>query len=170
MEMEKVGLFYGSDTGNTEDIAIKIQKEFGVENIELFDVGEASIDDLENFSNIILGSSTWGIGEMQGDFEEFMNEVEDMNLIGKKIAIFGLGDADNYSDTFVDAIGIIYDIIKDKGCEIVGNVSTDEYNFDDSLGVKDGVFVGLPIDEDNESDKTDSRVRAWVDLLKKDFN
>ena len=169
--MKKIGLFYGSDTGNTEAVAEKIQEAFGGEdNLEIFDVADADGDDLANFSNIIFSASTQGVGDMQGDFEEFMEEIEDADLDGKTVAIFGLGDADTYSDTFVDAIGMIYEALADKGCKLVGSVATDGYEYDESLAEIDGVFVGLPIDEDNEDDKTDDRINSWVETLKGEFS
>ncbi len=166
--MEKIGIFYGSSTGNAESVANKLQEALG--DVELFDVADASADDLNNFSNLILGTSTWGVGEMQDDFDAFMSELNDADLNGKKVALYGLGDQDGYSDTFVDAMGEVYEALEGKGCELVGEVSTDGYEFESSKAAKDGKFVGLPIDEDNQDDMTDDRIAAWVEVLKGAFN
>ncbi len=166
--MEKIGIFYGSSTGNAESVANKLQEALG--DVELFDVADASADDLNKFSNLILGSSTWGVGEMQDDFDAFMSELNDADLNGKKVALYGLGDQDGYADTFVDAMGEIYEALEGKGCELVGEVSTEGYEFESSKAEKDGKFVGLAIDEDNQDDLTDDRIAAWAEVLKGAFN
>lgn len=168
--MENIGIFYGSSTGNTETVAKQLQSEFGSDNTQIFDVSDASVDDINKFSNIIFAASTWGIGDMQDDFETFMSEIESANLEGKKVAIFGFGDQDSYADSFVDAIGEIFEKTVNKADEIVGRISTDGYDYDDSRAEIDGQFVGLPLDEENQSDLTDQRVKAWVEQLKSQFN
>ncbi len=167
--MQNIGIFYGTSTGNSEAAAKQIQKEFGADSATIFDVSETKAGDLEQYSNIILGCSTLVIGELQYDFDDFMPEIKAANLEGKKIAIFGLGDQDSYSDTFVDGIGLIYDALKGKGCQVVGKVSTEGYNYDESRAEVDGQFMGLPLDEDNQYDLTEERIKNWVAKLKKEF-
>jgi len=167
--MQKIGIFYGSSTGNTEDAAKQIQLAFGKDFAQIFDVANAKASDIEQFTNIIFGASTWGYGDLQDDFEEFMTEINSANLEGKRIAIFGFGDQETYPDTFVDAIGLIYEAIINKGCEIVGKISTDGYEYDESMAEVDGQFVGLPLDEENQSDLTNDRISSWVEQLKGEF-
>ena len=168
--MQNIGIFYGSSTGNTEAAAKQIQEELGADIAKPFDVANAKANDIEQFSNLIFGSSTWGIGDMQDDFEDFLSEIASANLEGKKVAIFGYGDQDTYADSFVDAIGRIYEALEGKGCEIIGMVSTDGYEYDESKAEKNGQFVGLPLDEENQSDLTDERIKSWVEQLKNQFN
>lgn len=168
--MQKTGIFYGSTSGNTENVAKQIQAELGADNADVFDVSSAGSNDLEQYSNLIFGVSTWGVGDLQDDFEDFMSEIKSAGLEGKKIALFGLGDQDGYADSFVDGIGEIYETLKDKNCDVIGFTSTDGFDFSDSRGEVDGQFVGLAIDEDNQSDLTDSRVKDWVARLKEQFN
>lgn len=168
--MENVGIFYGSSTGTTESAAEQIQKEFGEDIIHIYDVIDASSKDIEQYSNLIFGSSTWGIGDMQDDFDVFLSEIQKANLEGKKVAIFGLGDQDTYADSFVDAIGLIYEVLEDKGCEVVGKIPTDGYEYDESKAEIDGQFVGLPLDEENQSNLSDERITKWVEQLKNQFN
>jgi flavodoxin I len=52
---------------------------------------------------------------------------------------------------------------------VVGAVDASDYTYDDSEAVQDGKFVGLAIDEDNESSKTDGRIAAWVANIKPSF-
>ena len=168
--MEKIGIFYGSSTGNSEHAAQQIQKEFGADLATIIDVSGAKAADVEQYSNIIFGCSTLEIGELEYDFDDFMPELKAANLDGKKVAIFGLGDQESYPDSFVDSIGLIYEVLKDKGCDVVGKTSTDGYDYDESRGEVDGQFMGLALDDDSQDDLTDERIKDWVEKLKKDFN
>lgn len=168
--MQNIGIFYGSSTGNTEAAAKQIQNELDADIVKTFDVANAKANDIEQFSNLLFGSSTWGIGDLQDDFEDFLPEITSANLEGKKVAIFGYGDQDSYADSFVDAIGRIYEALEGKGCEILGMVSTDGYEYDKSKAEINGQFVGLPLDEENQSDLTNERIKSWVEELKNHFN
>ena len=112
--------------------------------------------------NLILGTSTWGAGELQDDWYDGIKVLQSADLSGKTIALFGCGDCESYGDTFVGGIGELYAAVKDSGAKIVGAVSTDGYTSDDSAAVVDGQFVGLALDDVNEDDKTDGRIDAWI--------
>ena len=164
--MKIIGIFYGSSSGNTEGVAKQIQAEFGADNAQVFDVAKATKDDLEKFDNLIFGTSTWGFGELQDDFDGFMKQIEAANLSGKTVALFGCGDQESYSDTFVDGMGLVWQSLQGKGCNIVGQTSTEGYSYSNSQSDVEGKFVGLAIDENNQSDMTDERIAAWVETLK----
>ena len=168
--MEKTGIFYGSSTGNGQIIANIIRKKLGVRNTDVFDVAEAKISDLLSYDNIIMGISTWGNGEMQEDWEEFVKELDTVNLSDKKIAIYGLGDQFFYRDNFVDGMGRLYELLSSKNCSVVGSWPVDGYRFDHSKAIRNGSFVGLVLDEDMQSEHTEKRVKKWIRLLKKEFN
>ena len=167
--MKIIGIFYGSSSGNTEGVAKQIQAEFGADNAQVFDVAKATKDDLEKFDNLIFGTSTWGFGELQDDFDGFMKQIEAVNLSGKTVALFGCGDQESYSDTFVDGMGLVWQSLQGKGCNIVGQTSTEGYSYSNSQSDVEGKFVGLAIDENNQSDQTADRVKAWVEVLKNAF-
>lgn len=162
--MGKIGIFYGSTEGNTEEVAEKVQEALG--DADIFNVDSATADDMANYDILILACPTWEIGELQEDWETFIDVLDDVDFSGKKVSYIGTGDADGYPDTFVDAIGIIHERIADSGAEFFGAWPTDDYEFDESKGIVDGKFLGLVIDEDNESDKTDERIAAWVKQIK----
>lgn len=166
--MAKIGIYYGSTTGNTQDVAEDIAKKLGVEKNDVHDVSNANAD-FSDYDVVLFGSSTLGMGDLQDDWDSFIDKVKKSNLEGKKVALFGCGDSSSYSDTFCDAIGKIYEKIKDKGCQLIGKVSTDGYTFDSSEAIVDGQFIGLPIDNDNESDQTDHRIACWTEELKKEI-
>ncbi len=157
--MKKTVVIFGSSTGTCESIAEKIGAKLGA---EVMNVQDLTAEVIAENDNLILGTSTWGAGELQDDWYDGLSVLKDADLSGKTIALFGCGDAESYSDTFVGGIGELYDGIKDSGAKIVGSVSTDDYTFDDSSAVQDGKFVGLPLDDVNEDDKTDDRIDAWV--------
>jgi flavodoxin I len=165
--MAKIGIFYGSTEGNTERIVTEIQKQLG--DAELHNVNSATADDVQPYSYIIFACPTWDIGQLQEDWENFIDEVENIDYTGKKVAYVGLGDADGYPDTFIDALGIIHDRIKDKGATFVGAWPTEGYDFEASKALLDGKFLGLAIDEDNQKDLTAGRIEKWVAQLKTEF-
>ena len=157
--MSKTIVVYGSSTGTCEAIAEKIAQKLGCEAINVQDF---TADVVNNNQNLILGTSTWGAGELQDDWYDGLKVLQGADLSGKTIALFGCGDCESYSDTFVGGIGELYNGIKASGARFVGAVDTDGYTFDDSEAVVDGKFVGLPLDDVNEDDKTDTRIDAWI--------
>lgn len=166
--MAKIGIFFGSTEGNTERVVNQIQQLFG-DDAELHNVNSASEDDMQPYPYLILACPTWEIGQLQEDWDSFIDEIEKVDYAGKKVAYLGLGDADGYPDTYQDALGIIHNRIKEKGATFVGAWPTDGYNFNASKGVVNGYFLGLAIDEDNQKDLTTGRIEKWVTELKNEF-
>jgi flavodoxin I len=162
-----IGIFYGSSTGNAEGAAKSIQKQFGTDIASVYDTSKATQSDIEKHDFLIFGSSTWGLGELQDDFDVFLSVLKQTDITGKKVAIFGLGDQECYPDTFVNSIGWIADAVKDKGCKLVGRVSPQGYSSTGSKAFDGNEFWGLPLDDDNQADLTDKRISFWVDVLKK---
>lgn len=168
--MAKIGLFFGTQTGNTEIIAEAIQKEFGGSSIiDLHDVASAEVDDLKEYEYLIIGCPTWNIGELQSDWEGLYEDLDNIDFTGKTIAYFGAGDQISYCDNFQDAMGILEEKISSLGGKTVGYWSTENYDFNESQAVRNGKFVGLAIDEDNQSDLTATRIKSWVAQVKSEF-
>ena len=157
--MSKTIVVYGSSTGTCEAIAEKIAQKLGCEAI---DVQNLTADVVNNNQNLILGTSTWGAGELQDDWYDGLKVLQGADLTGKTIALFGCGDCESYGDTFVGGIGELFNALKTSGASFVGAVDIDGYTFGDSEAVVDGKFVGLPLDDVNEDDKTDTRIEAWI--------
>jgi len=165
--MATIGIFYGSTEGNTERVVTRIQELLGgPDATALHNVNSATADDMQSYDVLILACPTWEIGQLQEDWNTFVDELEDVDFNGKKVTYVGLGDADGYPDTFLDALGIIHDKIKDKGATFIGAWSTDGYDFEGSKGVVGGKFLGLAIDEDNQKDLTEERITRWVEQVK----
>jgi flavodoxin I len=168
--MSKIGLFFGTQTGNTQTESEIIQKEFGGDSVvTLNDVSQAEASDFNNYDYIIVGCPTWNVGELQSDWEDFYDDLDNIDFTGKKVAYFGPGDQVGYPDTFQDALGILEEKISENGAETVGYWPTEGYEFSESKAVRDGKFVGLALDEDNQSDLTEERIKAWVTQLKPEF-
>lgn len=168
--MKSIAIIYGSSTGNTEHAAKLVAEKLSDYSPILKDLADVTSEEFLKPDVLILGASTWSIGELQDDWDSFFSNISKLDLSGKQVAFFGTGDAEGYPDTFADALGILYDEFAKTGCTFIGEVSTDGYTFDDSQALRNGVFVGLPLDEDNESDKTNSRIESWVKSLKPHFD
>ena len=159
----KTGIFYGSTTGNTENAANLICALIG--GSQMIPIGEAERADFKACDLLILGASTWGLGDLQDDWADSLDCLRHANLKGKKVALFGLGDQESYPGTFVDGIKTLHDASVEAGAAIVGRWSTDGYEFQDSAAFVEGQFLGLPLDEENQAELTDERIRIWADQI-----
>ncbi len=168
--MKNICVIYGSSTGTCQGLAEKIGQQLSVQDDGIIDVQNLSADVVNKYEVLILGTSTWGAGEMQDDWYDGVKVLKQAGLQGKAVAVFGCGDSESYSDTFCGGMAELYNAARDAGATMMGEVATDGYNFDDSEAVVDGKFVGLALDEVNEDDKTDSRIEAWVEELKKNLD
>lgn len=167
--MAKIGIFYGSTTGNTEQVAQLIRAGFGEENADMVNVGDALKEDVEKYPYLIFGVSTWGISDLQDDFYDFLDILEDVDFSGKKVALFGLGDENTYQNSFVDAMGIVYERLKEKNVNIVGQVPVSGYTFKSSRAVVDGELVGLAVDIEFGHRPETEKIKNWVNKLKEEF-
>lgn len=165
--MKKIALIYATEGGTTEDVCTRLVKLLGEDNVDLIEVVSSSKEQVESYDNLVLASSTSGVGELQPDWDDLIDAFDDIDFSNKTIALLGLGDQDSYPDSFCGGISEFYEKVKDGN--IVGQTSTDGYDFDESNTVVDGKFVGLVIDEVNQEDLTDSRLEAWAGQIKGDF-
>jgi flavodoxin I len=167
--MSKIGLFYGTQTGKTESIAEMIRDEFGASEIDMHDMSQVDVSDFDGYTKLIIASPTWDIGELQNDWDIFFPELDTIDFKGKTIAYFGTGDQLGYSDNFMDAIGILEAKISARGGKTIGYWSTEGYEHTESKADKNGKFVGLAIDEDNQPELTEERIKTWVAQIKREF-
>lgn len=157
-----VTVIFGSDGGSTKGVAAKISKKCQGRRIDIVD---ATTDDFENCRLLILGSPTYGDGDLQTDWEKNIDKLRSANLKGKKVALFGTGDQHTYPYSFVDAMGILYDEVLKLGAEVVGFTEIEGYEYVESTAERDGKFVGLALDQDTQSGMTEKRVTAWLSRL-----
>lgn len=102
--MSMIGIFYGTDTGNTEAIAKQIQEQFG-DLADVYDVAKSTKEDIEKYNILFFGIPTWYYGEAQADWEDFFPTIREIDFSERVVAIFGCGDQEDYEDYFCDSIG-----------------------------------------------------------------
>ena len=163
--MTPIGLFYGSDTGFTELVADLIKEEFDTvasNLITVHNIAETPVEKMLAYDYLIIGCPTWNIGRLQDDWDDVYLELDALDLKGKKMAIFGLGDQYGYPDSFCDAIGILGRKFIERGAELVGFTPADGFEFTYSQGEEDGMFMGLALDDENESERTPGKIAEWI--------
>lgn len=166
--MARIGIYFGSNEGNTEVAANQIKQALDAyeqDVAEVRNIANASIEEVAAWDYLILGISTWDIGQLQDDWDIFLPRMDDMDLTGTKVALFGLGDQYGYPDTFVDAVGVLADKVIEQGGEVYGLWDADGYQFTGSVASVEDHLMGLALDNDNEIDKSPARIKAWVDQL-----
>ncbi|QPG06086.1 flavodoxin FldB [Salinimonas marina] len=162
-----IGLFYGSTTCYTEMAAEKIQAQlnslFDEQVVSLHNIKDESLKRAEEFDILIFGISTWDFGELQEDWESHWEDVYQLALQNKTIALFGLGDQIGYADWFQDALGMLHDAIVPAQCHIIGYWPNQGYEFTASKALTEDKtqFVGLSLDDENQYDVTDERIEKW---------
>lgn len=168
--MKKTALIYSFNTKKSGKIAEKIKEEFNDDAIEMVNAEEIAEEKFSSYDQLILGVSTWFDGELPNYWDEFVPAIEDLDMNGKKVAIFGLGDQKGYPENYQDGMGLMAEILEDRGAEIIGFTSTEGYTYERSRAERGDQFVGLAIDLENQSAKTDSRIADWVKDLKKQLD
>ncbi|MBO6117268.1 MAG: flavodoxin [Bacteroidales bacterium] len=165
--MKKTCIIYGSTTGTCEGLASKIAEKLGIASQDVINVNDFKAEMLSLYDNLILGTSTWGAGDLQDDwYGGGLKILQSNDLTGKTVAIFGCGDSASYGDTFCGGMAELYDAVVSKGASVIGKVDADDYMFESSAAVINDEFVGLALDEDNEGDKTEARIDKWVEQIK----
>jgi len=160
--MKTTNILYGSTTGNTERAAKQIAallngKAIAIRNAQAADF-EADL--------LILGTSTWGIGDLQDDWSAELGKLQTASLKGRTVALFGLGDQSSFSSSYLDGLGTLYDAVVAGGAHVIGTWPIEGYRYSESQAVRNGAFVGLALDDDNEASLTPQRIAAWCDVLR----
>lgn len=169
--MALIGLFFGSDEGNTESVAERIANCLGGDNVDLHDIADVTQLEFEQYERIILGIPTWDFGQIQSDWEEFWQDLESVDFSGKTVALFGLGDQFGYGDYFLDAMGMLYDVITNNGASVIGFWPTEGYEYEASKALVESqdCFVGLALDEDQQEEKSNARINQWCEQIVSEF-
>ena len=167
--MKKIGIFYSYHTTKTGQAVKMLVDALGEKNIEMVNAENVTAEQIQSYDNLIFGVPTWFDGELPNYWDEFVPELEDMTLKGKRIAIFGNGDQKNYPENFADGIGIMADLLEERGAKIVGYTSTEGYEFEGSKALRDDRFTGLALDFENQPRQNKARIGNWAAQLKKEF-
>lgn len=164
--MKKTGIFYGSATGTTAKIAQRLATLLGVAEQDIHDVSETAPSKVGDYDLLVLGTSTWGDGEPEDAWLDFIAGLEEMDLRGKKIALFGCGD-ETMEDTFCSGVGELYERLQKTGADFIAPYDTIGYNFNKSKAKPADSLeaVGLLLDEVNHPELTAPRLAGWSSLV-----
>lgn len=171
--MSRIGIFFGTDTGRTRRVAKDLAKRLGEGAAAPVNISKAAPQDLLAFDALILGTPTLGEGAVPGldtgcsteSWLEFLPKAANLDLTGKVVALFGLGDQDKYGEHFVCALKPLHDWAIERGARVVGYWSTEGYDFIESEAVVDGHFLGLALDQHNQAADTEARLTAWLEQI-----
>ena len=169
----KIAIYFGTDTGRTRRIAKLIAQKLGDQALAPANIGRTNIEDFLAHDTLILGTPTYGEGELPGkstglsqdSWEEFLPRLQGRDMRGKTVALFGLGDQDKYTNEFVDAMILIHDAVVDCGARVLGAWPAESYSFKASQALIGNHFVGLALDQINQSALSESRIDAWLAQL-----
>ncbi|MFN8286224.1 MAG: flavodoxin [Chitinophagales bacterium] len=171
--MAKIGLFYGTDTGNTERISKRIKEvidaKLGEGTVDVLEIYKKKAEDMDKYDTLILGMPTWYDGELQGDWESFIPEMEKINFGTKKVAFFGLGDQYGYASYFIDALQLFAEIVEKNNGKLYGLWPVAGYEHDYSKAQRGDYFLGLALDVDNQDELTEERIQKWVSQVLPEF-
>lgn len=174
MRMDKIGMFFGTDSGTTRLMAKKMAKRLGDLASKPLNVNRISVDDMLRYDALILGTPSYGAGEVPGvatgvaagSWAEFLPQLQGRDLSGKTVALYGLGNQEKYADRFAGALFSLYDCFRSGGATVIGAWPTDGYQFEDSRAVVDGRFVGLVLDQNFQAMLSEDRIDAWLNDVK----
>ena len=167
--MKKTAIIYSFNTKKTGKVAERIKEAFNDDQVEMVNTELINEELFMSFDQIIMGVATWFDGELPNIWDEFVPALEDLDLSKKKIALYGLGDQKGYPENFLDGMGIMAEILKAQGANLVGFTSVEGYEFESSRALRGEQFTGLAIDYENQASMNKERIAAWVDQLKKEF-
>ena len=154
---KRLGIFYAPSGGSVHKVARLIKQKLVDLQPDLFVISDVTPLRLLDYHNLILVCSTLGRNTW---------EMLRIRLEGRKVAIVGLGDHVSYPNNFVDGMGILGRTIGEIGGQLIGETETRDYIFNDSRALQEGKFIGLPLDEDYEADKTEDRVDNWLERIR----
>ncbi|TNE79019.1 MAG: flavodoxin FldB [Gammaproteobacteria bacterium] len=166
-----IGLFYGSSTCYTEMVAEKIAAELGEALVDVHNIADTPVSTMTGYELLILGIPTWDYGELQEDWENCWDELDSLDLHGKTVALYGLGDQVGYPEWFLDALGYLWAKVRNLGANTVGYWPVDGFEFEESKALTEDehYFVGLAIDDENQFDLTDQRIKTWCSQIRGEF-
>jgi len=126
--LERAIIVYGSNTGNTESLAAALAEELQSRfDVTVQRVTDISPEEVLDYDLIVLGSSTWNDGELQEDFQDFYEEMDRLDLIGKKVAVFGPGDS-SWED-YCRAV----DLLEEKSLELKADLIAPGFKWDGDI-------------------------------------
>ena len=170
IQENKIGLFYGSDTGITEEITNILVELWKGDEIEVHEIIDAKPEDFNRYKVLFLGLSTWYDGDLQSDWESFFEDFKTIDFTRKTVAIYGLGDQYGYAEYFIDGVGILAKVVLENGGKVIGYWSSEEYDYTESVAdIDEDYFYGLALDHDNQQELTEPRLEEWLTQISKEL-
>ena len=166
--MKTIGIFYATLTKTTVGIVDEIEFFLKKDDFKTFNV-KNGVKEIENFENLILVTPTYQVGEAHAAWMNNLKKLEEIDFTGKVVGLVGLGNQFAFGVSFCGGIKYLYDIVIKKGGKVVGFTSTDGYHYEETSMVKDGKFIGLALDEENQPNLTPKRIGDWITEIKKEF-
>ncbi len=163
-------IIYSFTSNKTAKAGQKIVDGFGKSlKLDVVDADDLMEEKFSEYDQLVLGVPTWFDGELPHYWDEFVPAMEEMDMKGKKVAIYGLADQVGYPENFADGVGILARLLRDRGAEIVGQTDIDNYTFESSHAIENGQFLGLVLDQENQARLSKKRIENWLEDLKKIF-
>ncbi|MEJ2455102.1 MAG: flavodoxin [Candidatus Thiodiazotropha sp.] len=176
--MKNIGIFFGTDSGTTRLIAKKIaralKQRVGDDRVaKPVNINRVTADALLAYDVLILGTPTYAEGGLPGkasrnneeSWMEFLPGLQGTDFSGRQIALYGLGDQEEYPESFLDAMRDLYDAFAATGAEMIGTSPIDGFEFKQSRAVEQDHFIGLALDQHLQHLLTDQRIEAWLDQV-----
>ncbi len=168
--MNKTAIIYSFNSNKTAKAAEKIIEVLGKDKIQAINAENITEEEFLSCDNLILGVPTWFDGELPNYWDEFVPALKDMDMKGKTVAIFGLGDQVGYPENFADGIGVLGNLLRNCGARLIGYTNSENYEFESSKAIEEGKFMGLVLDQENQARLSKGRIEKWVSGLKKELN
>jgi len=168
--MKKIAIVYSFNSVKSAKVASKIAEHLSGYTIVKLNVENCNAKEFILYDGYILSVPTWFDGELPNYWDEILPALDDLEMTGKKVALFGLGDQKNYPENFCDAVGILGDFFEEKGAKLIGYTSCDGYTFESSKALRENVLIGLLLDQENQSKLSDDRITKWVQQLELEFS
>lgn len=163
----KVATIYSHKSTKTSQVAKLIHKHSSWENIEDIDVENLMHKGVHSYNLLLLGVPSWFDGELPVYWDELVPYLEELDLKGKIVAIFGNANQVDYPENFGDAVGIMAEILSSGGATVIGYTSSEDYTFEKSKALEGNLFKGLILDFENQQDKNEHRVKSWLQSIEK---
>lgn len=164
--MSKIGVFYSFNSHKTKKIGEKVIELLGSGNAEAVNAETVNEEQFLHYDLLVLGVPTWFDGELPNYWDEFVPAIEDLDLTGKTVAIYGLADQVGYPENFGDAVGLMAKLLTSRGATLIGETSPEGYTFESSRALVNGQFLGLILDQENQARMTEKRLEKWVEQIK----
>ena len=167
--MKDIALIYWPKNGNVEKSGEKMVGKLGEDKVDIFTITSVDVEKIPEYKLLIIGNSTVGADNWEDTHKsrwyEFFAKLEKLDLSNTFVAIYGLGDQILYPDNFVDGIATIKEEFGKCGANFIGRWPIEGYEHTDSKSIDGEEFLGLALDEDQQSELSEERIDKWLSQI-----